>query len=103
MAGAQYAGRSAQESKAMAYLDNAARFGRNMTSTGLETARLAGAQTAQAQGGVGGVQGAAGAGAAARTPHIGSATAIRRKINRVSMGISLLRYRMRHSHRRPRR
>lgn len=65
VAGAQYAGRSAQESKAMAYLDNAARFGRNMTSTGLETARLAGAQTAQAQGGVGGVQGAAGAGAAA--------------------------------------
>lgn len=56
IAGAQYAGRKAQETTAMAYLDNAARFGRNMTSTGLETARLASAQGQQTQSGVSGVQ-----------------------------------------------
>lgn len=61
--GAEYAGRKAQETAAMGMLDNAARFGRNMTSTGLETARLAGAQTQQVQGGVSGLQGAAGVGA----------------------------------------
>lgn len=68
VAGAEYAGRKAQESTAMAYLDNAARFGRNMTSTGLETARLAGAQGQQVQSGVGGLQ----ASSAASTQSAGS-------------------------------
>lgn len=73
IAGAEYAGRKAQESTSMAYLDNAARFGRNMTSTGLETARLAGAQTGQAQGGVGGLQSAVAAPAASAGGLLGGA------------------------------
>lgn len=49
VAGATYQGRSGAESKAMAYLDNASRFGRNMPSTGIATAALAGQQGQQAQ------------------------------------------------------
>lgn len=48
----------------LAYLDNAARFGRNMTSTGIATAQLAGQQGQAASGGVYGLQSATGAGAA---------------------------------------
>lgn len=40
------------ETRAVSLLDNAARFGRNMPSTGLQTAALAGQQGAQAVGGI---------------------------------------------------
>jgi hypothetical protein len=48
IAGAEGQGRSDAESKAMAYLDNTARFGRNMPSTGIATAAQASADSAQA-------------------------------------------------------
>ena len=46
------------EKAGLAYLDNAARFGRNMTSTGIATAQLAGQQGQAASGGVYGLQSA---------------------------------------------
>ena len=52
------------EKAGLAYLDNAARFGRNMTSTGIATAQLAGQQGQAASSGVYGLQSATGAGAA---------------------------------------
>ena len=46
------------EKAGLAYLDNAARFGRNMTSTGIATAQLAGQQGQAASSGVYGLQSA---------------------------------------------
>lgn len=54
-AGASNTARRQVESQGLAYLDNAARFGRNMSSTGLAAASLAGQQGGQAQGSVGGL------------------------------------------------
>lgn len=51
--GAQGETRRAVEKEGMAYLDNVARFGRGMPSTGLAAAGLAGSQGAQATGGYG--------------------------------------------------
>ena len=65
---AEYQGRTDAEAKGMAYLDNAARFGRNMTSTGIETARLAGQTGQQVQSGVGGLQSAISAPAQSAAP-----------------------------------
>lgn len=66
--GVQGAARREVESKGMAYLDNAARFGRNMPSTGIATAQLAGQQGAQAQGQFGGLQDAGAAGGRYASP-----------------------------------
>lgn len=52
-AGAADGARRTVEKEGMAYLDNAARFGRNMTSTGIATAGLAAQQGQAAQGGYG--------------------------------------------------
>lgn len=54
--GAKSQARRTVEQQGMAYLDNAARFGRNMPSTGLATATLAGQQGQQAQAAFGGLQ-----------------------------------------------
>ena len=51
VAGAASGARQAQESRALGYLDNAARFGRNQTSTGLAAAGLATTQGAAVQSG----------------------------------------------------
>lgn len=59
VAGARYQGSAAAEDKSMGYLDNAARFGRNMPSTGLATAALASQTGGQVTGGVGALQSAA--------------------------------------------
>jgi len=59
VAGAQSQARRDTEGRAMAYLDNASRFGRNMPSTGIQTAQLAGQQGAQAVGGFNNLSGAA--------------------------------------------
>jgi hypothetical protein len=61
VAGAQYQGRTDAQGKAMAYLDNTARFGRNMTSTGIATAQLAGQQGQAATAGYGALSAATGA------------------------------------------
>lgn len=50
VASARNTARREVESRSMAYLDNAARFGRNMPSTGIATAGLATSQGAAAQG-----------------------------------------------------
>lgn len=68
IAGARYQGSAAAEDKSMGYLDNAARFGRNMPSTGLATAQLASQSGAQAVGGVGSIQQASGAAAQSAAP-----------------------------------
>ncbi len=60
-AGASNDARSKVESQGLALLDNAARFGRNMPSSGIATAALASQQAGQAQGQVGGLQGLASA------------------------------------------
>lgn len=52
-AGASDNARRDVEKAGLAYVDNAARFGRNMTSTGIATAQLAGQSGGQAQGGYG--------------------------------------------------
>ena len=70
--GAQGAARRSVEQQGMAYLDNAAKFGRNMTSTGIETARLAGQQGAQVGAGIQGLQGAAAAPAQYSAPLFGA-------------------------------
>ncbi|CAB4159048.1 hypothetical protein UFOVP703_53 [uncultured Caudovirales phage] len=54
-------GRRDAETKAIGVLDNSARFGRNMPSTGLATAALAGQQSGQATGGYTSLAGAAAA------------------------------------------
>jgi len=64
MAGAASGAYRDTQKAGLAYLDNAARFGRNMTSTGIATAQLAGQQGQAASGGVYGLQSATGAGAA---------------------------------------
>lgn len=66
--GAADSARRDTELQGLSLLENAARFGRNMPSTGLETARLAGAQSQQAQGGYGTLQSATGAPAASAAP-----------------------------------
>lgn len=72
-AGAANTARRTVESQGLAYLDNAARFGRNMTSTGLAAAGLAGQQGAQAQQGYGTLANASAAPAAAAAPLFQSA------------------------------
>lgn len=72
-AGAANTARRTVESQGLAYLDNAARFGRNMTSTGLAAAGLAGQQGAQAQQGYGTLANASAAPAAAAAPLFNSA------------------------------
>jgi hypothetical protein len=59
VAGAQDQAFRESEGRAMSYLDNAARFGRNMPSTGIATAQLAGQQGGQAVGGVNNLSAAA--------------------------------------------
>lgn len=65
VAGAASTARRDTEKAGLAYLDNAARFGRNMTSTGIATAQLAGQQGAQTQAGYGALQAATAAPASA--------------------------------------
>lgn len=72
-AGAANTARRTVESQGLAYLDNAARFGRNMTSTGLAAAGLAGQQGAQASQGYGQLSAASAAPAAAAAPLFNSA------------------------------
>lgn len=67
--------RRATETQQMALLDNASRFGRNMPSTGIAVAGLAGAQGAAASGGVAGLQQAAAAPATYSTPVLNAAGA----------------------------
>lgn len=57
--GARGAARRDAENRAIAYLDNAAKFGRNMPSTSLATASLAGQQGQAATGGYGALASAA--------------------------------------------
>lgn len=56
--GARAQGRTDAESRAIAYLDNAARFGRNMPSTGIQVGAQSNADAAATQGGYGAVTGA---------------------------------------------
>lgn len=70
---AEYQGRSDAEAKGMAYLDNAAKFGRGMPSTGLETARLAGQQGSLAQGAAQNQQSSAAAAATSAAPLLNTA------------------------------
>lgn len=72
-AGAATGARRTVESQGMAYLDNAARFGRNMPSTGLAAAGLAGTQGQQAQQGYGTLANASAQPAAAANPIFSSA------------------------------
>ena len=72
-AGAANSARRTVESQGLAYLDNAARFGRNMTSTGLAAAGLAGQQGGQVQSGYTSLVNATGAPAAAASPLFQSA------------------------------
>lgn len=72
-AGAANSARRTVESQGLAYLDNAARFGRNMTSTGLAAAGLAGQQGGQVQSGYGNLVSATGAPAASASPLFQSA------------------------------
>jgi hypothetical protein len=71
--GAQGETRRAVEKEGMAYLDNVARFGRGMPSTGLAAAGLAGSQGAQATGGYGTLANAQTQPAAAANPLFNSA------------------------------
>lgn len=72
-AGAATGARRTVESQGMAYLDNAARFGRNMPSTGLAAAGLAGQQGQQVQSNYSGLVNATAAPAATASPLFGSA------------------------------
>ena len=72
-AGAANSARRTVESQGLAYLDNAARFGRNMTSTGLAAAGLAGQQGGQVQSGYSSLVNATGAPAASASPLFQSA------------------------------
>lgn len=56
-AGAGNDARNKVEMQGLSLIDNAARFGRNMPSTGIAAATLAGQQTGQGQGQIGGLQG----------------------------------------------
>lgn len=71
--GAQAEARRAVEKEGMAYTDNAARFGRNMPSTGLQAASLADAQGQQAQGTYGNLSGAVSTPTATTSAILGSA------------------------------
>jgi hypothetical protein len=72
-AGAANTARTTVEDKGMAYLDNATRFGRNMPSTGLQTAAFAGQSGNQALGAYGGLQSATAAPATTANGLYGSA------------------------------
>lgn len=72
-AGAANNARQAIEDKGLAYLDNAARFGRNMPSTGLQAAGLAGQQGQQAQGAYGSLSAATAAPVQYAAPLFGQA------------------------------
>jgi hypothetical protein len=72
-AGAATSARRTVESQGMAYLDNAARFGRNMPSTGLAAAGLAGQQGQQVQSNYSGLVNASAAPATAASPLFSSA------------------------------
>jgi hypothetical protein len=72
-AGAATGARRTVESQGMAYLDNAARFGRNMPSTGLAAAGLAGQQGQQVSQGYGTLANAAAQPAASANPLFSSA------------------------------
>lgn len=72
-AGAANTARRTVESQGLAYLDNAAKFGRNMTSTGLAAAGLAGQQGGQVQSGYSSLVNATGAPAASASPLFQSA------------------------------
>lgn len=71
--GAQGNARREVQQQGMAYLDNAARFGRNMTSTGLAAAGLASQQGAQATQGYGNLADASSGPAASASPLFQSA------------------------------
>jgi hypothetical protein len=66
--GAESGARRDTESKAMAYLDNAARFGRNMPSTGIASAQLANQDGSRAANTIGNIQSSVAAPAAAAAP-----------------------------------
>lgn len=65
--------RRAQEGRAMAYLDNASRFSRNMPSTGIQVGSLGSSQGGQAVGTVGAIQAGAATPAASAAPLLQSA------------------------------
>lgn len=67
-AGAATDARRTVESMGLSYLDNAARFGRNMPSTGIQTAAQGQAASSQTQGTVQGLQGLTAAPAASAQP-----------------------------------
>jgi hypothetical protein len=71
--GAADTARRATETQGMALLDNAARFGRNMPSTGLAAATLAGQQGQQGLSTVGGLQSLTAAPGAAAAPLLNTA------------------------------
>lgn len=71
--GARATGRRDAETRAVSYLDNAAKFGRNMPSNSLATAQLAGQQGSQATSGYASLANASAQPAAAASPLFGSA------------------------------
>lgn len=71
--GAQAGARRDTEAKQIALVDNAARFGRNMPSTGIQTATLAGSQGQQVQGAYGTLASATGQPAASASPLLANA------------------------------
>lgn len=71
--GAQAGARRSTETNQIALLDNAARFGRNMPSTGIQTAALAGSQGQQVQGAYGTLASATGQPAASASPLLANA------------------------------
>lgn len=85
-AGAANTARQTIEDKGLAYLDNAARFGRNMPSTGLAAAGLAGQQGAQAQGTYGNLSAATAAPAQYAAPLFGQAVQSNTAAGQLSLG-----------------
>jgi hypothetical protein len=86
--GAQSLARRDTESRAMGYLDNAARFGRNMPSTGLATATLAGQQGGQVTGGIQSLAAATAAPAQAAAPLLSTSISANNSAGGLFSGIS---------------
>lgn len=91
VAGAASTARRDTEKAGLAYLDNAARFGRNMTSTGIATAQLAGQQGAQTQAGYGALQAATAAPANATSGLLSAANSAYGTAGNLQLGAGQLR------------
>jgi hypothetical protein len=90
--GAQGETRRAVEKEGMAYLDNVARFGRGMPSTGLAAAGLAGSQGQQATGGYGTLANAQTMPAASASPLFNSAVSANSSAGNLSGAASNMAY-----------